>query len=70
MPAQNSLVAYSSLPTSEVQMFISVIVAVKNEARYIRKCVDSLLNQSYPADKYEILVVDGFSTDGSWEILD
>jgi GT2 family glycosyltransferase len=50
-------------------MFISIIVAVKNEEKYVRKCVDSLLNQSYPADKYEIIVVDGFSADGTWEIL-
>jgi GT2 family glycosyltransferase len=50
-------------------MFISIIVAVKNEERYIGKCIDSLLNQSYPADKYEIIVVDGFSADGTWEIL-
>ena len=50
-------------------MFISIIVAVKNEEKYVRKCIDSLLNQSYPADKYEIIVVDGFSTDGTWAIL-
>ena len=50
-------------------MFISVIVAVKNEERYVRKCIDSLLNQNYPADNYELIVVDGFSTDGTWEIL-
>jgi glycosyltransferase involved in cell wall biosynthesis len=50
-------------------MFISVIVAVKNEERYVGKCIDSLRNQNYPADKYEIIVVDGFSTDGTWEIL-
>jgi glycosyltransferase involved in cell wall biosynthesis len=50
-------------------MFISIIVAVKNEEKYVRKCIDSLLNQSYPADKYETIVVDGFSADGTWEIL-
>ena len=50
-------------------MFISIIVAVKNAEKYVRRCIDSLLNQSYPADKYEIIVVDGLSTDGTWAIL-
>ena len=50
-------------------MFISIIVAVKNAEKYVRKCIDSLLNQSYPADKYEIIVVDGLSSDGTWTIL-
>lgn len=50
-------------------MFISIIVAVKNAEKYVRKCIDSLLNQNYPADKYEIIVVDGLSSDGTWTIL-
>ena len=50
-------------------MFISVIVAVKNEEKYVKECIGSLLNQSYSTDKYEIIVVDGCSADGTWAIL-
>ena len=50
-------------------VFISIVVAVKNEKRYIKKCIDALINQDYPTNKYEIIVVDGMSTDGTWEIL-
>jgi len=50
---------------TEAQMFISIIVAVKNAEKYVRKCIDSLLNQSYPADNYEIIFVDGLSSDGT-----
>jgi len=50
-------------------MEISVVVAVKNEARYIKKCIEALLEQDYPKDRYEIIVVDGMSSDGTWDIL-
>ena len=48
-------------------MLISVVVAVRNEMQYIRKCMESLFKQDY--DDYEIIVVDGMSDDGTYEIL-
>jgi GT2 family glycosyltransferase len=36
-----------------------------NEAVYIERCLDSLIEGDYPKDRYEILVVDGGSEDGS-----
>jgi glycosyltransferase involved in cell wall biosynthesis len=50
-------------------IFFSIIVTVKNEAKTIEKCLNSLINQSYPIDLYEILVVDGRSTDCTHEIV-
>jgi glycosyltransferase involved in cell wall biosynthesis len=35
----------------------------------MKKCIDSLLRLDYPKNKYEIFVVDAFSTDGTYEIL-
>lgn len=49
--------------------FISVIIVMRNEEEYIEKCLLSILNQDYPKDKYEIIVVDGESTDKSVEIV-
>ena len=46
---------------------ISVIMPVYNAERYLRKTIDSLLNQTY-AD-FEIVAVDDCSTDRSYEIL-
>ncbi|MBD3313498.1 glycosyltransferase [Candidatus Woesearchaeota archaeon] len=37
--------------------FVSIIVPVKSEARYIIECVASLLNQDYPNNRYEIIIV-------------
>ena len=47
---------------------ISVIVPVYNVEPYVRKCLDSVINQTYR--DLEILVIDDGSTDGSGKICD
>jgi cellulose synthase/poly-beta-1,6-N-acetylglucosamine synthase-like glycosyltransferase len=49
--------------------FISVVVAARDEEKYISPCIQSLLNQDYPLDKYEIIIVDDFSTDKTAELI-
>jgi cellulose synthase/poly-beta-1,6-N-acetylglucosamine synthase-like glycosyltransferase len=44
---------------------VSVIVPARNEADGIEACLESLRACDYPADRYEIIVVDDFSTDGT-----
>lgn len=46
---------------------ISVIVAVRNGARTLQRCIDSVHNQEYPHK--ELIVVDGKSTDETVNIL-
>jgi len=46
---------------------ISVIVAVYNTEKYIERCLNSLVNQTY--DNLEIIVVDDCSTDNSKKII-
>lgn len=46
---------------------VSIVVTVLNEARDIERAVSSLLAQDPPAA--EVIVVDGGSTDGTWEWL-
>lgn len=43
--------------------FVSVVVAARDEADHIADCLTGLIGQTYPADRYEILVVDDGSTD-------
>jgi len=48
---------------------VSVIVPMRNEETYISDCLHSLLQQTYPVDLYEVLVVDGRSSDQSTELV-
>jgi chlorobactene glucosyltransferase len=46
---------------------VSIIVPVRNEEKYISKCLDSLINQKYP--NFEIIVINDSSSDGTWNII-
>jgi len=46
---------------------ISVIVAVYNGAETLQRCIDSVVNQTYP--HAELIIVDGGSTDGTVDII-
>lgn len=50
-------------------LFISVIVPVRNEARFIQRTLSQLVGQDYDRDRFEVLVVDGESTDGTPELV-
>lgn len=49
--------------------FISVVIAARNEADYIGRCLGSLERQTYPADRFEVLVVDDDSTDRTSHVV-
>lgn len=47
---------------------ISVIITTRDEERHIGNCLGSIMNQTYPLDKREIIVVDNNSNDATVEI--
>ena len=47
---------------------VSIVVPVYNVSQYLRVCMDSLINQTYP--NCEIILVDDGSKDDSGEICD
>lgn len=49
--------------------FVTVIVPVWNGSDHIDRCLDALQSQTYPTDRYELLVVDNGSTDDTVERL-
>lgn len=53
----------SSLP------FVSIIIPCYNESRFIGQCLDSIVVNSYPKNRLEVIVVDGMSNDGTREIV-
>jgi glycosyltransferase involved in cell wall biosynthesis len=57
----------SLIATVGRQPLVSIIVPTLNRARFLERCVQSILGQTYP--KIECLVMDGGSKDGSVDIL-
>ena len=57
------------LRTTE-QPFVSIVVAARDEQAFITACVESLIDQTYPRNQYEVLVVDDDSSDDTRAILE
>ncbi len=61
-------VSPKDIPENYLAPLISIIIPARNEEKNIRRCVESLLDQTYP--NFELVVVDDRSTDATLEILD
>lgn len=48
---------------------LSIIIPVRNEAEHIKACLSSILDQNYPVDLMEVIVVDDQSTDHTLALL-
>lgn len=50
--------------------FVSIVIAARNEETNITKCLNAILAQNYPQDKYEIILVDDFSEDETFVLAE
>jgi len=50
--------------------FVSILLAVRNEVHIVNKTLESLEALDYPKDKYEVLMGDDHSSDGTSKILE
>ncbi len=57
-----------SLKADDAVDFISVIIPARNEAENIAACLQSICQQDYPLNLFEIIVVDDASTDNTLAI--
>ena len=60
---KNPLASSSDFP------LVSVIIPARDEARFIEQDIRSVLANDYPADRLEVVVVDGMSDDGTGDIV-
>jgi len=50
--------------------FCSIVILNYNGEKFLEKTIHSVFSLNYPIDKYEIIIVDNASTDGSYDVLD
>ena len=48
--------------------FVSIVICTFNRKRLLRECLKSIFTLNYPKSRYEIIVVDGGSNDGTEEL--
>ncbi|MHC4269572.1 MAG: glycosyltransferase [Planctomycetota bacterium] len=48
---------------------VSIIIPLYNCEEYVRSCMQGIFDQTYPSEKYEVIVVDNNSTDKSVDIV-
>ncbi len=72
----NYLKGWRSLPGWEIppafapQTRVSVLIPARNEALHIARCLESVLNQTYPASLFEVIVLDDHSEDDTFHIVE
>lgn len=54
---------------STILPVVSVVVPAFNAERTLPDCLKALASQEFPADPYEVLVIDNGSTDRTWHII-
>lgn len=64
-----TLIIKKSTKINDNLPYVSIIVPAKNEEKMIGRCLDSLINQDYPKNKYEIVIINDRSTDKTQEVI-
>lgn len=50
-------------------MKVSIVVAVYNTSKYLKQCLETVLNQDMERDEFEVIIVNDCSTDNSIDII-
>ena len=54
---------------TEQYPFVSLVLPVRNEEKFIDSCLQALVSQDYPHEEFEILIADGYSTDLTRDLI-
>jgi cellulose synthase/poly-beta-1,6-N-acetylglucosamine synthase-like glycosyltransferase len=57
-----------SIPITGDEPFITVLIPAKDEEKNIVECLNAILKQNYPPDKFEVLLIDDQSEDSTVEL--
>lgn len=50
--------------------FVTVLIVSFNGKKYLKACLDSVLDQDFPRENYEVMVIDNASRDGSADFVE
>ena len=50
--------------------YLSIVIPLRNEEKYIAETLKSMIEQDYPRDRFELLIVDGSSTDSTRSVVE
>jgi cellulose synthase/poly-beta-1,6-N-acetylglucosamine synthase-like glycosyltransferase len=53
----------------DIKPYISVVIPTYNRSTQLSRCLDSLFNQTYPKDRYEIIIINDGSKDNTENVL-
>lgn len=68
--AWKAIPAFKTIENSDYNLpFISIIIAARNEEKNIGKCIQSIIAQTYPSDKFEIIITDDHSMDETVSVI-
>lgn len=70
LSTRKGLLSLTPQPPSGKTPLISVVIAARNEQETLGTCLHSVLNQDYPRDRMEIILVDDGSNDKSLAIAE
>lgn len=63
-----SELALTNLTPAKTQRSVSIIIAARNEASVIEKCITSILKNDFPSHLFEIIIIDDHSTDQTYNL--
>jgi len=58
------------LEAEDRRPIVTLLIVTRNEKEKVKKSLQSFLNQTYPQELTEIIIIDGMSTDGTREMLE
>lgn len=65
----NAVIVEEKISMTNTAEYVSIIMPLYNEEKYIERCISSLINQTYDIGKMEWILIDGGSTDKTVEII-
>lgn len=52
-----------------MRKIVSILLPIRNEEKYIKDCIESILTQDYPSHLIELLIIDGMSDDSTLKFI-